>query len=220
MDKIKEMLQQLRAAIYTTVRIAPACIQFVGQPHHYYSERSRDPDQRLKEAASLLAWLALVLALFQYFVITSVNEIKNPTAYAAGSLFFNVVHLIVMAGAFAIPSKMAERSTPFLTHLANALCATAVLLPTAFLTLSWARIRVQSVLDPSFASNANHWGNFIVLLGYFWMAYHVYRGLRSNIQASRGRSVIATLVGLLVVLIATQALIAANEAIVVQAVTR
>lgn len=220
MEKIKEMAQYFNSALDTTVRLAPACVQFVCQPHNFYWERSNDLKQRLREAGLLLAWLAILLALPHYFVITSVHDIKNPTEYVIGSLFFNVVHLFVMAMAFALPAKLAKRTTPFLTHLSNALCATAVLLPTTLVTLAWAQTRVKSTLEATGIPNTLQFGNGLVLAGYIWMGYHIYRGLRSNAYASRGRAVIATVAGLLIVLFWMQVYIITNEALLLHAVTR
>ncbi|WP_374562510.1 hypothetical protein [Ideonella sp.] len=213
MSWIEEAKKAAVDATDSLARSGPKLLLLVVHPSKFY-RRSR----RVKEVAAVLALNAVLLAAIHFFVLKSVVEVKDPSQYAIGAVFFNVLHLAIMGFAFAAPSAIGVRSTPFPTHLANALFAMAVLPIVAMLTVSATRLRAAATL----AGNPSPviWQDLLVLLGYCWVTYRVYCGLRVGANSSRPRAAVAALAGFALVLTVMATNLAPNQAMLLSAWTR
>lgn len=193
----------------TISRAAPSYSHLLLSPSTFYWERSRDPLRRVSEAATLLLANSMAMAFIYYFALRSIRKVDHWIEYSVGAVGFCALFAILVSLLYAACSKAASASTPFLTHLCNAVCATSVM---PWLSLATFRLHVrqaQAWLQDSHP--ALSMGDLLVLAGYVWLSWQVYVGLRRNAQAPVGRAAVAAVCGCLLALISMQTNIIPDE---------
>lgn len=217
MTKFGEAKQMLTEAAATIAHAAPTYSHLLFSPRSFYWERSRDPLRRVGEASVLLLANSMAMAFVYYFAVRSFQKIDHWIVYSVGAVGFNALFALLISVLYAICAKAASRSTPLLTHLCNAICATSVMPWVSLLTFQLHIRHAQAWLQNSHP--ALSFGDLVILAGYVWLSWQVYAGLRQNAQASAGRSTLAAICGCVLTLIFMQTNIVPDEMSLVHAWT-
>lgn len=217
MTRFREATRTFTEAAATIARAAPTYSHLLFSPRSFYWERSRDPLRRVGEASVLLLANSMAMAFVYYFAVRSIQKIDHWIVYSVGAVGFNALFTLLVSALYAFCAKAASRSTPLLTHLCNAICATSVMPWVSLLTFQLHVRQAQAWLQN--AHPVLSFSDLVVLAGYAWLSWQVYAGLRQNAQASADRSALAAICGCILTLIVMQTNIVPDEMSLLQAWT-
>jgi hypothetical protein len=216
MKDLEQLQAQAETAAKLTADTLRAWWEVTFTPGRFHRARLRKLKSRWDESVRVCLFSCLAMNALFFLTVSSVTHIESVIMFVVGGTLISAVHIAIMSLIYAGTGKAVVSTMPGRIQFENGLYASAVLPVVAFLSLALMQKQVEGLvadvtlftfgyekviqtgLSRSWLARSSNW---VVVLGYLYLAYLVYVGLRVNGKSTRLKSAVAVIPAALLVFV-------------------